>query len=325
MIREAPLLSVCIPTYNRSRSLDSLLRQLAEVVKDIGPDIEVCVSDNNSTDDTQEVIEKWSRRIPIVERKNCTNLGFSGNVNALLDMARGNWMCIVGDDDLVIEKNVRPVLEILRHIDPDQWILLPVVNPASRRGCWLKDLRAGSYSRSSMLATVWKMGIHDFGFIGSHVFNLKHKAAYQQIPLEYSDHWIHLNYWLVHLLARGNFYVSSMPLVQINTSVSQNPYLPPKWAVLWSQRLINFTNVGAFLHRGRVILTITMVREVFAWSQAKEWVKFFLRHPRTSSARLTVLERRLRPSHTRPWLLRATFRALRHIYYLGGRMTFRLK
>src|SRR5262249_20495224 len=154
------------------------------------------------------------------------------------------WMCIVGDDDLLITTNLPTVLDVLRSAHEDEWILMPVINASSRRSSWLSDLDGGRYSPWAMLRTVWRKGVHDFGFIGCHMFSLSHRPLFRQIPLEYSEHWIHLNYLLLHLLRRRRFVVSTVPLVQVNTAVPARPYTPVKWATLWSQRLLNFSNVA---------------------------------------------------------------------------------
>jgi abequosyltransferase len=55
---EQPILTIAIPTYNRdfilSKALDNLLPQLS-IYED---DIELIISDNASTDNTQEVIKE---------------------------------------------------------------------------------------------------------------------------------------------------------------------------------------------------------------------------------------------------------------------------
>ena len=55
-----PLISICIPTYNRAELLDYCLENLA-ALKDCGRPVEIVISDNGSTDRTPEVIEAHSR------------------------------------------------------------------------------------------------------------------------------------------------------------------------------------------------------------------------------------------------------------------------
>ena len=51
-----PLLSICVPTYNRSRYLASLLEGLVAQIGDFPHPFELVISDNASTDDTPAVV-----------------------------------------------------------------------------------------------------------------------------------------------------------------------------------------------------------------------------------------------------------------------------
>ena len=92
----APKVSVCVPTFNRAaylrESLPTLLRQ------DTG-DYEVLVVDNDSTDDTAEVVRSFNDpRIRYV--RNDRNLGSRGNWNRCIELAAGEYVAICHDDDL---------------------------------------------------------------------------------------------------------------------------------------------------------------------------------------------------------------------------------
>jgi glycosyltransferase involved in cell wall biosynthesis len=56
-----PLLSICIPTYNRAYILKITLKS---IVTNIGfdNDVEVVISDNSSTDNTQEVVQEFAEK-----------------------------------------------------------------------------------------------------------------------------------------------------------------------------------------------------------------------------------------------------------------------
>jgi glycosyltransferase involved in cell wall biosynthesis len=317
------LLSICIPTYNRSGSLDALLAQLALVKKQFGAEVEICVSDNHSSDDTPRVVDRWAEQIGILRNRNPVNIGFSGNVDVVVQMAKGKWLCLVGDDDLLVLDNLGPILAMLREASADTWILLPCLNPESPKSSWLSALKPGGYSALRMCATVWTRGVAEFGFIGCHVFSSNQRSLFRSLPLEFSQHWIHQNFWFLHLLSGGEFFVAGTPLVQINTSVRAAPYTSTRWATLWLQRLVNFGNVTVFFNKSRTILYITILREALAFSQFKEWVKFFLRHPKTCAGRIAVVRRRVIPRNSGPWVLQGLVRSLQCLYSLASRLPVR--
>jgi abequosyltransferase len=75
------LLSICIPTYNRAQYLKYNIDILISQIKRAEPDqVEICVSDNASTDHTEELVRDYVKlypNIPIRYNKNETRLEFS--------------------------------------------------------------------------------------------------------------------------------------------------------------------------------------------------------------------------------------------------------
>ncbi len=107
------ILTIGIPTYNGAlrirETIDSIAPQL-------GPDCEILVSDNASSDKTQEVVLELSQKYPglISYHRNRENRGFDGNLNAIFDRALGRYVWLFGDDDILSAgavAAVRPLLE----------------------------------------------------------------------------------------------------------------------------------------------------------------------------------------------------------------------
>lgn len=91
--------SVCIPTFNYGAFLrDALASALAQSFGDL----EVVVVDNCSTDDTAAVVEEARRRDPRVRYvRNSENVGAQRNLNRCLELARGEYVNVLGADDLL--------------------------------------------------------------------------------------------------------------------------------------------------------------------------------------------------------------------------------
>jgi glycosyltransferase involved in cell wall biosynthesis len=105
-------LSVCIPTYNRSVHLRNCLSSIVE--NNFGCDkIQICVSDNASTDNTSEVIQEFKERLNLKISKNEENLGMVGNFLKVIDMADGEFTWMVGDDDLLMPDALASLLRLL--------------------------------------------------------------------------------------------------------------------------------------------------------------------------------------------------------------------
>jgi glycosyltransferase involved in cell wall biosynthesis len=110
-----PLLSICIPTYNGARRIESALYSLAPQVAALGGEVELIVSDNCSNDDTAAVVERARRWGPISYHRNERNVGQARNVLRLThELARGEFAWVLGDDDIIREGGVERVLNVLR-------------------------------------------------------------------------------------------------------------------------------------------------------------------------------------------------------------------
>ena len=110
---DAPTLSICIPTYNRSRYLTKALDHLfAEQPFDFT--FEVLISDNNSTDDTRDVVAQYTASHPeirYVHQKH--NVGVEANMVSAYRQARGDYTMYLADDDQLLHDGVASVVQYL--------------------------------------------------------------------------------------------------------------------------------------------------------------------------------------------------------------------
>jgi len=105
-----PVLSICVPTFNREQNLE---RQLAFLLRDCSgfSNIEIIVSDNCSTDATEEVCAKLGARIRY--NRNSTNMGPVPNFQVLAGLAAGRYFWLVADDDVLDPGIVRSVISAI--------------------------------------------------------------------------------------------------------------------------------------------------------------------------------------------------------------------
>ncbi|WP_298915863.1 glycosyltransferase family 2 protein [uncultured Nostoc sp.] len=111
------LLTIAIPTYNRAELLDKQLAWLAQAIKAFEDECEILVSDNCSTDNTQEVIQKWQAtlsNITFKSNKNSKNLGVVKNIMYCLNSATTKYVWTIGDDDPIQDKAIAYVISKLR-------------------------------------------------------------------------------------------------------------------------------------------------------------------------------------------------------------------
>jgi glycosyltransferase involved in cell wall biosynthesis len=111
------LLTLGIPTYNRSPMLRRTLTSLAKQI-DLArlQDVEIVVSDNCSADDTAAVCAELAAQYPSVPLRyfrNDENIGFDRNVDALFHRSNATYVWTLSDDDDVCETAVLNVRQRL--------------------------------------------------------------------------------------------------------------------------------------------------------------------------------------------------------------------
>ena len=109
-----PLLSICISTYNRAKWLSASLKNVFEFLNISDDDIEILVCDNASEDNTSEIIKPYLGRKGFRYEQNLINVGMLGNLRVTAHHARGKYIWILGDDDLIKPGSVEKIMEVLR-------------------------------------------------------------------------------------------------------------------------------------------------------------------------------------------------------------------
>ena len=84
----------------------------------------MCISDNSEGYGTENLIRtKYSDNSQIVYRRSLDAPSLDENVNMAISMARGKYVWIFGDDDLIMENFLAELITYLKHSSPDIVIL----------------------------------------------------------------------------------------------------------------------------------------------------------------------------------------------------------
>ncbi|WP_159874900.1 glycosyltransferase family 2 protein [Aquitalea denitrificans] len=117
-----PLLSICIPTYNRINSLKSHLPLLLEIIKP-SQEINLIVCDNCSSDGTREYLIELQRDYDFTYHVNIENLGFDRNYLKCIELATGEFTWVLGDDDIIDDRSIAQITHILHNENVDYLII----------------------------------------------------------------------------------------------------------------------------------------------------------------------------------------------------------
>lgn len=119
-----PLLSICIPSYNRAEWLSFTTKNIVKQIEPLGEEVELVISDNASEDNTQEKIEYLKGHPQVRIHRNETNLGANQNFLKCTELARGKFIWMIGNDDLIREGAVKRIVTELNHSPDIEYIFV---------------------------------------------------------------------------------------------------------------------------------------------------------------------------------------------------------
>ncbi len=107
-----PIVSVTVVTYNSGRFIR---RCLDSVLEQVYQRLEVIVIDNDSTDGTCDILERFENICTIVYNEE--NIGFAAAQNQAINIARGDWVLTLNPDVLLLSNFVSSLMGTAK-LDP---------------------------------------------------------------------------------------------------------------------------------------------------------------------------------------------------------------
>lgn len=184
-------LSISIPTYNRAEYLPELLDSI--LLQPRGDEIEIAISDNASTDNTEELIKKYQTKYKNINYiKMPENLGADKNYFNAVSISSGNYIWLMGSDDKLADNALELVL---KEIESGKDIYLQDriecdinMNILNRRSWWKSDIKRNwDFNQDDICEYFDKClslgGV--FSYLSSIVFRKKAWDSYKNIPEKY--------------------------------------------------------------------------------------------------------------------------------------------
>lgn len=113
-MEKRPLISFCIPTYNRGYILQYVLEQYIHD-PEFDDDVELVISDNCSTDDTEKICKQYcSQRSNIRYYRNENNIK-DANFFTVLDYGNGEYLKLLNDWTYCVASSLREVKLIIKN------------------------------------------------------------------------------------------------------------------------------------------------------------------------------------------------------------------
>jgi len=105
------LISFCLPSYNGEKyirqALDSILNQYED-------GIEVIVCDDNSQDETYNILKLYEKHECFSLYKNESNLGMDDNFDKVASLAKGEYLWLFGQDDVLLPGVISRIIKELK-------------------------------------------------------------------------------------------------------------------------------------------------------------------------------------------------------------------
>ena len=131
-----PLLSICIPTFNREGPIKNLLYSILECLKphpELTNQIEIVISDNHSSDNTEETVKPFGKKFKkFIFSKNNENLGYANNINKAVQIASGKYCWLMGSDDSLTQSALSCILKEISQKEPGLIIGSAITNGQKR-------------------------------------------------------------------------------------------------------------------------------------------------------------------------------------------------
>ncbi len=115
-----PILSICIPTWNRRYSLQYTLKSIMDQEEFRSWDVEIVISDNASTDETETEVWKLCKKyINIKYFRNKENIWWNPNINKAFSLWTWEYLWLLWSDSIIINDWIRDTINTIKNTKPD--------------------------------------------------------------------------------------------------------------------------------------------------------------------------------------------------------------
>ncbi len=125
-MKSCPVLSICIPAYNRPEWLKRALTSITTINPAFCQEVEIIVSDDSSDSVcgkiAQAILNDWQGKGTY--KANHPRLGMAENWNHAIELASGEYIVVLHDDDFFVTNGVENLLETLKSVREQYAVLL---------------------------------------------------------------------------------------------------------------------------------------------------------------------------------------------------------
>jgi glycosyltransferase involved in cell wall biosynthesis len=225
-------ISICIPQYNR---IAFLVKSLERIKLQTFRDIEIVISDDCSTDDTEKQIRDLipSYPFPVIYSRNAANIGYDANLRRSMELATGDYCFILGNDDSFnTPDSLQALVEFLEKNNYPEVGFCNMVEESSPDNVYGRAAQTGIIGKGYQVAL---QHYSCFSFVAGLVYK---KDAFERFNTNKHDGSIYVQMYLAVVMISSGLRLFSVkePIVLkdiiVGETVHRNTYrdrLPRKW------------------------------------------------------------------------------------------------
>lgn len=224
-------ISICIPQYNR---IAFLKIALAEIEQQDYNNLEICIADDASSDQTEAEITqlKLNYKFPINYYRFNTNQGYDRNLRKSMELATGDYCFILGNDDSLSDNQA--ITRLVSFLQQNNYPEVGFCNSADYVNTTDIQVRAKQSAVLGSGAEVALKYYSSFSFVAGLIYK---KSAFEKYNTNAYDGSIYVQIYLATAIITngGKLFTFAEPLVRKDIRVNNeiaNSYrdtLPKKW------------------------------------------------------------------------------------------------
>lgn len=144
---DRPRVSVYVPAFNASASIT---RAVSSVLAQPLPDLEICIVDDGSNDDTVGVLERHYGKDPRVRWTRLPHQGIAAASRAAVEMTRGEFVLQLDADDEILKDAIEVLLSLMK--DDTVSLAYGGFEEVSAEGVVMRSVRGARYDPQRHLA-----------------------------------------------------------------------------------------------------------------------------------------------------------------------------
>lgn len=202
------LLTICVPTYNRSFFLKGLIENILSEIDEsgYGEDIQIVIVDGNSKDNTTEIVEQFKIRRNIKYYRREKKEGIDKDILKCVELSDGKYCWLFSDDDRLTTGAVSYLINKLRREDDVTGCFCNRISfdfqmekEVAEINAWPGKIIKEDHIFTDKAECFQHIGM-DFGFISSQVVR---RSAWQQVVAEENFEDLYNSYYLmVYIIGR---------------------------------------------------------------------------------------------------------------------------